>query len=184
MTKLAITAKQGCKYCHGTGFVSDWVDYGSTSVPLDSTCDCVTEQLPDDYDDDYDVIPAEGAYQEDDGGGEDDSDGDLSDDQLVFIADLPDVQEKAFGDSRGCVHFFTYALLSMMPGANAMYQAPANRIPFASQIGYMHDGRVEQAKIPWLRYGRADSEVLAAFMRFTDRAMWFVPEKQPTGEGD
>ena len=109
---------------------------------------------------------------------------DLDEDALVFLADLPDVQEKAFGDSRGCVHFFTYALLSMMPGAKAMYQAPANRIPFASQIGYMHDGRVEQAKIPWLRYGRADSEVLAAFMRFTDRAMWFVPEKQPTGEGD
>ena len=30
-----------CRYCLGTGIVRDWVDYGSTVVSMDSTCDCV-----------------------------------------------------------------------------------------------------------------------------------------------
>ena len=29
-----------CPYCRGTGIVTDWVDYGSTRVPMDSECDC------------------------------------------------------------------------------------------------------------------------------------------------
>lgn len=66
---LTITAKEGCEFCHGTGTVSDWVDYGMTSVPIESTCDCVIEQLPDDYDYDdgtYEIKPAPGAYPDED----------------------------------------------------------------------------------------------------------------------
>jgi RecJ-like exonuclease len=32
-----------CRYCHGTGIVTDWVPYGSTNVPMDSDCDCMYE---------------------------------------------------------------------------------------------------------------------------------------------
>jgi hypothetical protein len=32
-----------CGYCLGTGIVRDWVDYGSTVVSMDSTCDCVED---------------------------------------------------------------------------------------------------------------------------------------------
>lgn len=110
---------------------------------------------------------------------------DLDEDALVFLADLPDVQEKAFGDSYGCVHFFTYALLSLMPDAKAMCQNPARRVSSTAftpnaKIAYMNDaGEAVRVAIPWARYGRAGSEVVAAFVRFTDRSMWFVPDKQP-----
>lgn len=30
-----------CPHCHGTGTVYDMVDYGSTTVPMPSMCDCV-----------------------------------------------------------------------------------------------------------------------------------------------
>jgi hypothetical protein len=29
-----------CKSCQDTGIVIDWVDYGSTSVPMESYCEC------------------------------------------------------------------------------------------------------------------------------------------------
>ena len=45
---IVIPPDPHCQCCHGRGVVTDWVDYGSTVVPLDSTCDCVLEQLPDD----------------------------------------------------------------------------------------------------------------------------------------
>ena len=32
-----------CGYCHGTGTVYDSVDYGSTTVQMPSTCDCVED---------------------------------------------------------------------------------------------------------------------------------------------
>jgi hypothetical protein len=32
-----------CPYCHGTGTVYDSVDYGSTTVQMPSTCDCVED---------------------------------------------------------------------------------------------------------------------------------------------
>lgn len=43
-----------CRICHDTGVVTDWVDYGSTRIPMDSSCDCeagiqnATLTLPDD----------------------------------------------------------------------------------------------------------------------------------------
>lgn len=63
---LTITAREGCKYCFGTGYVSDWVDYGSTRMSMQSICDCVIEQLPANYDDDFEIKPAPGAYPDDD----------------------------------------------------------------------------------------------------------------------
>ena len=33
--------KPGCEWCHGTGIVCDMVDYGSTTVPMPSVCECV-----------------------------------------------------------------------------------------------------------------------------------------------
>jgi hypothetical protein len=45
-----IKPKPGCKYCNGSGEVVDWVDYGSTQVPLTSLCSCIEEQLPEEYD--------------------------------------------------------------------------------------------------------------------------------------
>lgn len=46
----------GCKDCHGTGEVADWVDYGSTTVPMYSTCWCVDDQLPEEFDCMHDEI--------------------------------------------------------------------------------------------------------------------------------
>ncbi len=47
-----VMPKENCETCHGEGFVSgDWVDYGSTKTQLpDEYCDCILEQLPEDYD--------------------------------------------------------------------------------------------------------------------------------------
>ena len=33
-----------CPYCHGSGTVYDSVDYGSTTVQMPSTCDCVEDE--------------------------------------------------------------------------------------------------------------------------------------------
>jgi hypothetical protein len=43
---LRIKPSLTCKACLGTGEVNDWVDYGSTTVPMPSVCDCVLEQIP------------------------------------------------------------------------------------------------------------------------------------------
>lgn len=36
--------KPDCEFCHGTGTVEDWVDYGSTSISMSSDCDCVNDR--------------------------------------------------------------------------------------------------------------------------------------------
>ena len=36
-------ANPRCEYCHGTGIVYDMVDYGSTTVQMPSTCECVED---------------------------------------------------------------------------------------------------------------------------------------------
>jgi hypothetical protein len=36
-----MTPNPDCKICLGTGTVTDWVDYGSTIVPMYSDCDCI-----------------------------------------------------------------------------------------------------------------------------------------------
>jgi hypothetical protein len=43
---LKIKPSLTCKACLGTGEVNDFVDYGSTTVPMPSLCDCVLEQVP------------------------------------------------------------------------------------------------------------------------------------------
>lgn len=45
-------ANPKCPYCHGSGTVTDWVDYGSTTVPMESPCDCVLDGEAADVDDD------------------------------------------------------------------------------------------------------------------------------------
>ena len=54
--KYNVEAKVSCKYCHGSGAVTDYVPYGSTSVPMQTTCDCFVDNLPDDFDDDWDEV--------------------------------------------------------------------------------------------------------------------------------
>ena len=41
--ELNPAADPACKFCHGTGIVKDWVDYGSTVVSMDSVCECVED---------------------------------------------------------------------------------------------------------------------------------------------
>lgn len=43
---LKIKPDLNCKACHGMGQVDDLVDYGSTTIPMPSICDCVLEQIP------------------------------------------------------------------------------------------------------------------------------------------
>ncbi len=50
MTTYKIVPDVKCKYCYGTGEVTDWVDYGSASVPMYTTCECVDIQLPEEFD--------------------------------------------------------------------------------------------------------------------------------------
>ena len=47
-----------CSFCHGTGECpGDYVPYGSTNVQLPATlCDCVTDQLPDVFNDLIDEV--------------------------------------------------------------------------------------------------------------------------------
>lgn len=45
MTILKIAPRPDCKLCHGEGIVTDRVDYGSTTAPMDSYCSCVEEQV-------------------------------------------------------------------------------------------------------------------------------------------
>jgi hypothetical protein len=40
---LAPGADPDCIYCHGQGYVTDWVDYGSTTVPMNTGCECIAE---------------------------------------------------------------------------------------------------------------------------------------------
>lgn len=55
---IIVYPKRNCKGCFGNGFVSgDWVDYGSTKAQLpDEYCDCVLDQLPEDYDGKFEVV--------------------------------------------------------------------------------------------------------------------------------
>jgi hypothetical protein len=48
---IEIMADVNCKYCRGTGLVTDWVDYGSIQVPMATICDCVLEQVPEGQED-------------------------------------------------------------------------------------------------------------------------------------
>lgn len=45
---LRLLARRDCPYCHGRGIVTDWVDYGSTRAALETECECIWEQVPDD----------------------------------------------------------------------------------------------------------------------------------------
>lgn len=63
---LTITPREGCPYCRGTGTVYDTVDWWGATAQMPSTCDCVLEQLPDNYEDDYEIKPAPGAYPDED----------------------------------------------------------------------------------------------------------------------
>jgi len=61
MTTYKITANEDCHYCHGSGTVYDSVPYGSTTADMPSTCGCVEEQVPEefnDFTDEIEVIPS------------------------------------------------------------------------------------------------------------------------------
>ena len=47
----------GCRLCHGSGTVYDWVPYGMGNTAMPSTCDCVLEQVDDG--EEFTVVPAE-----------------------------------------------------------------------------------------------------------------------------
>ena len=51
-----ITAVSTCKSCHGEGTVYEYHPYGNTVAAEALTCDCVTEQLPEEFDDMVDEI--------------------------------------------------------------------------------------------------------------------------------
>lgn len=55
---LTIAANPDCENCQGSGEVFDWVPYRSTHVPMPSICDCVMDQVPEDWvDEEIDVLP-------------------------------------------------------------------------------------------------------------------------------
>lgn len=46
---IKVKPDPNCKYCHGSGEVLDWVDYGSTTISMPSLCNCVEIQIHEDY---------------------------------------------------------------------------------------------------------------------------------------
>lgn len=56
MTTYKITPLSNCRFCHGTGEVAEHHPYGSTWATEYLTCDCVLEQLPEDYEDNDELI--------------------------------------------------------------------------------------------------------------------------------
>lgn len=48
-----------CKYCYGTGTVSESHPYGSAYATEYLTCDCVLEQLPEEFNDNEDEVKIE-----------------------------------------------------------------------------------------------------------------------------
>lgn len=51
-----ITPLSNCRFCYGTGEVAEHHPYGSTWATEYLTCDCVLEQLPEDYEDNDELI--------------------------------------------------------------------------------------------------------------------------------
>ena len=49
-TRIQQTIKpnSNCPHCHGSGKVTDWVDYGPTQVQIESYCACVEAQAEED----------------------------------------------------------------------------------------------------------------------------------------
>jgi hypothetical protein len=41
--RLDPNADPDCPYCHGLGYVTDWVPYGSTNVPMNTGCECLPD---------------------------------------------------------------------------------------------------------------------------------------------
>ncbi len=54
---MRVTPTPGCESCNGTGIVTDMVDWGSATVPLESYCDCVSDQVPE-YEE-IEIVPVE-----------------------------------------------------------------------------------------------------------------------------
>jgi hypothetical protein len=59
MTIYKIQADPNCKSCHGSGTVVEYHPYGSTVAGESLTCDCVMEQLPEEYDSLRDTVDVE-----------------------------------------------------------------------------------------------------------------------------
>ena len=56
MTTYKITPNPNCPFCHGTGTVYDNVPYGSTTASMPGDCNCVDEQLPEEFDCQFDEV--------------------------------------------------------------------------------------------------------------------------------
>ena len=52
---MKIKPKKDCEHCHETGIVEDQVPYGMGCASLESYCDCIEEQIPEDYDGDIEI---------------------------------------------------------------------------------------------------------------------------------
>jgi hypothetical protein len=50
MDIITVIPKIDCKYCHGTGEVAEHHPYGSTYATEYLICECLWEQVPEDYD--------------------------------------------------------------------------------------------------------------------------------------
>lgn len=44
---LVLKAKKDCRECHGSGTVTDWVDYGSAKIAMNSDCECIYKYVND-----------------------------------------------------------------------------------------------------------------------------------------
>ena len=67
MTIYKISPIDGCQFCRGTGTVTEYHPWGNTTAAEYLICDCVIEQLPEEYDDRTDEIDVIGGWGSDDG---------------------------------------------------------------------------------------------------------------------
>lgn len=56
MTTYLIAPVQNCKFCHGSGSVVEYHPYGATVAGETLICDCILEQLPEEYDEGKDTF--------------------------------------------------------------------------------------------------------------------------------
>jgi len=62
-----ITPLANCKFCHGHGVVTEWHPDGDTVAGEDLICDCILEQLPEEYKDEDDIEVIDNGWQGADG---------------------------------------------------------------------------------------------------------------------
>lgn len=59
MTTYKVTPNPTCKYCRGTDTVTEYHPWGNTTAAEELTCECVYDNLPEEFNSDWDKVEIE-----------------------------------------------------------------------------------------------------------------------------